>query len=269
MPRTELADQALLLLVGYGVAAGVMLVLWIVQTRTRDATLVDIAWAANLALLALLYAVAIDDAIPERRALVAGIACVWGLRLAGYLFLHRAHGKPEDGRYAALRQRWGARANRNFFWFFQAQAALDALLSIPFLLALANSSPSLEALEWAGAAIALVGVVGEATADAQLARFKRAGARGKTCREGLWRYSRHPNYFFEVVVWIGFALVALAAPHGWIALFAPVLIFSLIWFVTGIPATEAQAVKTRGADYVDYQRTTSMFVPWFPRRASN
>lgn len=246
-----------------------MFTLWLAQTRTRDATLVDIAWAANLAILALLYAISIEGALAERRVLVASVACVWGLRLAGYLFVNRALGKPEDGRYAALRAGWGAHANRNFFWFFQAQAALDALLSIPFLLALANPSPKLEALEWIGAAIALCGVIGEATADAQLARFKRKGLKGKTCREGLWRFSRHPNYFFEVVVWIGFALVALAAPHGWIALFAPALIFGLIWFVTGIPATEAHAVKTRGADYVDYQRTTSMFVPWFPRKASN
>lgn len=246
-----------------------MLLAWLAQARTRDATLVDVAWAANLALLAVLYAVSIDGALGERRVLVAGIACAWGVRLSGYLFVNRAFGKPEDGRYAALRASWGSRANRNFFWFFQAQAALDALLSIPFLLALANPSQGVEALEWIGATIAVCGVLGEATADAQLARFKRKGLKGKTCRDGLWRFSRHPNYFFEVVVWVGFALVALAAPHGWIALFAPALIFCLIWFVTGIPATEAQAVKTRGADYVDYQRTTSMFVPWFPRRASN
>ena len=267
MPTTTLLQPAQwqALVVGTALAAATMLVLWLRQLRTRDATAVDIAWAANLAGLAILYAM-LSDAPAGRRWLVALCGGTWGLRLAWHLWRHRI-GKGEDGRYASLRASWGESAQSKFLVFFVAQALLDALLSLPFLLAAFHAKATLHWTEIVGALVVLVAVVGESIADAQLERFKRRpDARGRTCRVGLWRLSRHPNYFFEWSAWIGFALLATSAPLGWCAWFAPALMLYLLFKVTGIPATEAQALRSRGDDYREYQRTTSVFVPWFPRR---
>ena len=104
-------------------------------------------------------------------------------------------------------------------------------------------------------------------ADRRLAHFRgRPGNRGKTCREGWWHYSRHPNYFFEWLHWWSYMALAAGAPYGWVALLAPTAMFYLLFRVTGIPPTEAQALASRGDDYREYQRTTSVFFPWFPKR---
>lgn len=279
---------------GWLVAAVVMLAMWMVQVVRKDATLVDVAWTVNLALLAALYAwiapvvaehvssapgasathaAALNSAHGamegiERRLVIALLVAAWALRLASHLVVDRVIGKPEDGRYKTLRANWGANANRNFFVFFQAQALLDAVLSLPFALVCLNSAPKLHALEWIGIALWFVAISGESLADRQLAQFKKEpNSRGKTCRRGLWNYSRHPNYFFEWLHWVAYALIALAAPLGWLALSSPAIMLYLLWKVTGIPATEAHALKSRGQDFVDYQRTTSAFVPWFKKRA--
>lgn len=251
---------------GWALAASVMLALWAFQLRTKDATEVDVAWAANLGGLAVLYAV-LGNGNPSRRVLVAVLVALATWRLALHLYLDRARKGVEDGRYAALRQKWGAAAPRNFFWFFQAQALLDVVLALPFVLA-CGAKAELGTLDVAAALLFVAGVVGESVADRQLARFRRDPAnRGRTCRVGLWRTSRHPNYFFQWLLWCAYALFACAAPWGWIGLGSPLLMLVLILFVTGIPPTEEQALRSRGDDYREYQRTTSAFVPWFPRAA--
>jgi steroid 5-alpha reductase family enzyme len=255
-----------LLLPGLGVCSAVMFLVWLHQAARRDATAVDVAWAANLGVLAVLYAVfATGD--PERRVLVAVLGGVWAVRLAGWLAWHRLGSRRgEDARYADLRRSWGERANARFFWFFQAQGVLDVLLSLPFLLAVSHVSPGFGTLEILGAVVAAGSICGETVADVQLHRFKMDPAsKGRTCRVGLWRASRHPNYFFEWTYWVGIAFVAWSAPWGRLGLVSPVVMLYLLWNVTGIPAAEAQAVKSRGADYLDYQARTSAFVPWFPR----
>jgi steroid 5-alpha reductase family enzyme len=192
---------------------------------------------------------------------------IWGGRLAVYLLTTRVFGHGEDARYAALRQARGRAANRWFFWFFQAQALLVALLSWPVAAAASDPNPTISPLMWIGAALWMAAVVGESVADRQLSAFKAVPAnRGRTCRAGLWRYSRHPNYFFEWLVWVAYAIVATPSPGGWLAWFCPALMLYFLYRVTGIPATEAQALKSRGEEYRDYQRTTSAFVPWLPRR---
>jgi len=234
----------------------------VVQARTRDASLVDVGWAAGLGFLALSCAYLLPGD-PTRRALVGGMAAVWSLRLAAHLYFDRVRGKPEDGRYAALRASWGGAANRNFFIFFQAQGALDAALALPFA-ALCSKSGPLGAADALGAVVWVAAVSGEAAADRALAAFRaRTDSRGRVCREGLWRYSRHPNYFFEWLHWLAYAAMA---PADWRVWVSPALMLFFLLRVTGIPATEAQALKSRGDAYRDYQRTTSMFVPWFPRR---
>jgi steroid 5-alpha reductase family enzyme len=156
-----------------------------------------------------------------------------------------------------------------FLLFFEFQALLCLVLAAPFYLAASNPAPEITGLEYAGIAIWLAAIAGESIADRQLAAFKRDPAnKGKTCRIGLWNYSRHPNYFFEWLIWVAFALFALDSPNGWAGLISPALILYFLFKVTGIPATEAQALRSRGEDYRRYQQTTSAFVPWFPRRSS-
>ena len=138
--------------------------------------------------------------------------------------------------------------------------------ALPFLLMAANPSPTLHPVQWFGVALFVVAKFGETTADRQLARFRADPAnKGTTCRQGLWRYSRHPNYFFEWLVWCAFAALAWPAPHGAWALVMPALMYVLVTRVSGIPYTEAQALRSRGEDYRRYQRTTSALIPWFPK----
>ncbi len=125
-------------------------------------------------------------------------------------------------------------------------------------------------MEVVGLLIFIASVTGEAIADAQLRRFKSSSLnRGKVCQVGLWRYSRHPNYFFEWMIWCGIALMAVQAPMGLFALGCPILMLLLLLFVTGVAPSEAQSLKSRGEAYRTYQRTTSKFVPWFPKGGQN
>ncbi len=256
------------LLEGWGIAAALMLVLWLIQRATRDAGVVDVGWAAGLGILAVFFALR-SEAPDGRRLLVGGMAGIWALRLALHLLRDRVLGKPEDGRYQTLRASWGEKAQLFFFVFFQAQALLDAILAVPFWIALASPAAFGQATDAIGLAVWLTAVGGESLADRQLARFRaRPESKGKTCREGLWRYSRHPNYFFEWLHWWAYPIVAWGAPWWAFTLTAPALMLFFLLRVTGIPATEAQAVKSRGDDYRDYQRTTSAFVPWFPKKGA-
>ncbi len=255
-----------LLLVGLVLAASVMAVLWYVQVRIHDASHVDVAWAALIASAAILYALLADGDV-RHRLLAAALASMWGFRLAGYLYVSRIHGKEEDGRYRTLRAKWGAGANRNFAWFFQFQALFVVFFSLPFALICLDPDSTIAAPAWIGVAVWAVGNAGTIVADRQLARWRANPANaGKTARRGLWGWSRHPNYFFEWVSWCGIALVATTAPNGWIAWIVPAGLLFLLFRVTGIPATEGQALRSR-ADYAEYQLTTSAFVPLPPRSA--
>jgi len=257
-----------LALVGVAIVAAMMLVLWTVHLLIKNAAIVDFGWALGLALLALWYAWA-GPGYPARKWAIASMAGFWGLRLGFYLLFARVIGHPEEGRYVQLRKDWKTNLPVRFLFFFEFQALLDVVLSLPFLLACLDTRAPLGVIEKIGAGIWLVAIVGESVADRQLDAFKKNKAnRGKTCRAGLWKYSRHPNYFFEWLVWVGYATFAIASPWGWLGLLSPLLILYFLLGVTGIPATEAQAVRSRGDEYRAYQRTTSAFIPWFPKEKS-
>jgi len=257
-----------LLAVGAVLAAVAMAVLWVVQVRIRDASHADVAWAVLIACAALAYAVLADGDVAHR-VLAAVLASIWGWRLGLYLLFNRVLGKEEDGRYQALREKWGENASRNFFLFFQFQAALVVFFSLPYALISLDPADGLGLVEWAGAAVWAIGNVGVITSDWQLARWRADPAnKGKTARHGLWSWSRHPNYFFEFVTWLGVALVAIAAPWGWVSWAVPAVLLYFLFRLTGIPATEAQALRSR-SDYAEYQRTTSTFVPLPPKRAQS
>jgi steroid 5-alpha reductase family enzyme len=261
-----LPQAAHLALTGAAIVAGMMLVLWLIHLLIRNAAIVDVGWAAGLGILALYYAVA-GPGYSARKWAIASMAGFWGLRLAAYLLFARVIGKPEEGRYVQLRKEWKRKLAVRFLFFFEFQALLDIVLSLPFLLACLDTRAPLGFLEKFGAGIWLVSMTGEAIADQQLHVFKKNPAnQGKTCRAGLWKYSRHPNYFFEWLLWVAYAVFAFASPWGWIGLISPALILYFLFGVTGIPATEAQALKSRGDEYRAYQRTTNSFVPWFPKK---
>ncbi len=248
---------------GWILAAVVMVLLWVWHLRLRNAGVVDAGWTALVSGLAILYA-NIGDGAWSRRSAIAWMMGSWGARLTVYLLYDRVFGRPEDGRYADLRRAHGDHANVWFFWFFQAQAAAAVFFSLPALLVAVNPEPRLSPLELTACGLWVVAFAGESTADRQLVRFKANLAnRGHTCQAGLWRYSRHPNYFFEWILWMAYALVAVSSPWGWTAFACPAAMLYLLFKVTGIPATEAQALRSRGDEYRNYQRTTSVFVPWF------
>jgi len=253
------------ILLAVGILCLMQFLFWLLQVRSRNAGWVDVGWALGLAVVALLAAFQ-GPAPVSRRLLVGVLGGLHGLRLGLHLWRRVAAEAQEDGRYQTIRANWSTQVNAKFFVFFQAQALLDVLLGVPFLLAAWNPSPSLHLLEGIALGIWLIAWAGEALADAQLRRFKaRPESRGRTCRDGLWRFSRHPNYFFEWLVWVAYALLALTAPWGWAALACPVLMLYFLLRVTGIPATEAQALRSRGEDYARYQRETSAFIPWFTK----
>ena len=254
-----------LIFTGWAIIALMMTALWILQRKTKDAGIVDVGWASCLGILAILYACFAQGWLP-RRLLVGLLGGVWSFRLAWYLLRNRILGKPEDGRYQTLRKNWGEQAQVKFFVFFQIQAILDIILSLPFLVLANNSEPVFYTVEYLGVVIWLISITGETFSDWQLAKFRnRAENRGKTCTIGFWRYSRHPNYFFEWLHWISYAAMGTAANYGWLTFFSPLIMLFFILKVTGIPPTEAQAVISRGDDYRRYQRTTSAFFPWFPK----
>lgn len=255
-------------LLGWALSALLLLALYLVQRRTRDATAVDAGWGASLAVCAVLYA-ALGPGTLAQRLLIAIPVAVENARIAS--LVRRRLGKGEDTRYQELRRRWHERGReqRTFAIFYQAQAFLAALLSIPALLACFNKSGSIAAVQWAGAALWLVAFALEATADRQLAAFRADPAnKGAVMSDGLWRYSRHPNYFFQTLTWVAYALIAVPAPWGWIAFLAPALILYLVLCVTGVPPAEESSLRSRGEAYRRYQQETSVFFPWFPRRSS-
>lgn len=234
--------------------------------KIRNAGIVDVVWSAGFAPVALYFALA-SSGNPLRRAMVATMVALWSLRLGSYLFVRvKGHHPQEDRRYSQLRLEWGAQADRKMFWFFQLQGGLLMVLSVPFLLASLNARSSISWIEWFGLFVWGVGLIGESAADDQLKKFKADPAnRGKVCQAGLWQYSRHPNYFFEWVIWVAFFLFASGSHWGWITIYCPALMLFFLLRVTGIPMTEELAVKTKGDAYREYQRATSSFVPWFKR----
>jgi len=242
-----------------------MFVLWLIHLKTNNAAVVDFGWALGLAQFAVIYA-ALGNGYLPRRILIGAIAGIWGLRLATHLLFDRVIGQPEEGRYQQLRKEWGGNIKLKFLFFFEFQALLDVLLSLPFLLVCLNPQPRLSWLEYAGAGLAAISIIGEGVADRQLKQFKANPAnKGRTCQVGLWNYSRHPNYFFEWLIWMAYFVFALASPYGYITLVCPALMLYFLYRVTGIPATEAQALRSRGDEYRRYQQTTSAFVPWFKK----
>ena len=252
-----------LLLEGWAVCAAAQAILWLVALRTKNAGIVDVGWALTFSAVIAAFGLSTGHWPP-----IAAVVFAWSLRLGGYLIARGAATGPEEGRYADLRARWAPHATRNFFVFFQAQAALTAVLATAFVVPFVESSRS-EVLRTVGMAISVLGIAGETLADAQLAKFKRTH-KGQVCDVGLWGWSRHPNYFFEWCVWVGYAVYGFAYwPWGLVALAPQAIILASIFGVTGIPPTENQAIRSKGDAYREYQKRVSRFVPMPPKSRGN
>jgi steroid 5-alpha reductase family enzyme len=252
-----------LLLEGWALCAAIQALLWLIAQRTKNAGIVDVGWALTFTAV-----VALFGASTGRWPPVAAVVVLWSLRLGGYLIARGAATGPEEGRYADLRARWAPHASAKFFVFFQAQAALTAVLASAFVVPFVRA-PGTPWLCWVGLALSAMGVIGETLADAQLARFKRKH-KGQVCDVGLWSWSRHPNYFFEWCVWLGYAVAGFAyAPIGLVALAPQAIILGSIFGVTGIPPTENQAIRSKGDAYRAYQKRVSKFVPLPPKSRGN
>lgn len=257
------------LLVAFIFIVVMMAMVFVISQKIHNAGIVDVAWSMGFFPVALIYSLINHGAI-TRKIILVSLVAAWSLRLGGYLAWRAAQHHPEeDRRYQQLREEWGVNAQHKMFWFFQFQGVLLVLLTIPFLLICLNREPDLQITEWIGMSLWCVAMAGETIADRQLAKFKsNPTRRGLVCQEGLWRYSRHPNYFFEWLIWGAYFIFALGSPWGWISFFAPLLMLFFLVKVTGIPMTEALAVKTKGEEYRAYQQTTSAFVPWFRKTNS-
>ena len=239
---------------------------WWLSVRLENYSFVDVTWALSFAPVVAWLAFSGEGWL-SRRIGIAVLISAWSLRLGLYLWRRVASHHPrEDARYAVLRQKWAANPPKAFFWFFNAQAVLVWLLMLPVFLISNRPETHWSTLELLGLALWAVALLGEGIADAQLAAFKRANRDPQAiCQSGLWHYSRHPNYFFQSLLWWGLFLMALPAPWGWTAIIAPLAMLHFLLNVTGIPLTEKLALEKRGEAFREYQRTTSAFVPWFRR----
>jgi steroid 5-alpha reductase family enzyme len=248
---------------------------WVVQQRTGNSGWVDTIWTFAVGLVgagSALWPVA--GAVPNARQwLVAALVAIWSVRLGLHIAVRTA-GITDDPRYAAFAREWGVDSPRRMFVFLQNQA----LGSVPLVFAIfvAAHFPG-EGLRWQdylGALILALGIGGEALADSQLKQFREnPDHRSQVCDVGFWRWSRHPNYFFEWLGWLAYPVIAISShypqsyPWGWASLLAPVFMYWILVYVTGIPPLEAQMLRSRGERYRDYQARTSIFFPLPPREA--
>jgi len=239
---------------------------WLVSLAVKNASIVDIVWGLGFVMVAWVERIAVDgDNV--RQWLLTVMVSVWGLRLAGYLF-RRNHGKGEDFRYQAMRRHHGDRFPIvSLFTVFALQGLLMWIVSLPVQLGQADASPGVGAVAVAGIAVWCVGVFFETVGDAQLARFKADPANsGSVMDRGLWRYTRHPNYFGDACVWWGIAIVAAETGSGAFGLVGAVVMNVLLLKVSGVPLLE-RSLNKRRPGYADYVRRTSGFVPRPPKAA--
>lgn len=243
---------------------------WVVEKLTGNGGWVDVIWTFSTGAAGAAYGLLPPDGeITPRGGLIAAMSLLWGLRLGLHL-VGRAS-RHRDPRYIKFREQWGKGADARMFRFLQMQAVAAALLVMTMWLAARNPAPGLTVMDWAGVAVFGLSLFGESAADAQLAAFKRDPAnKGKVNDRGLWAWSRHPNYFFEWIIWLSYALMAVNLAGdwswGWLAFITPLYMLWLLTRVTGIPPLERHMEQTRPQAWADYKARTSVFIPLPPRR---
>jgi len=243
----------------------IMFIFWISQVFTKNAGVIDIGWALGLAVLTAIYTFTLDG-YRVRQIMLLCMISLWAMRLSGLLIRRMIRSKKEDERYQLLRRDWAPNINFKFFLLFEIEAVLDLVLSIPFLIICFNPDPQLSFIEIFGILIWVTAFAGEIIADEQLHGFRmKPENEGQVCQDGFWNYTRHPNYFFEWCMWIGYFIFAVGSPYGWIGILSPIIMYLLLTKVTGVPFAESMSLKSKGDLFKEYQRTTSIFIP-LPKR---
>lgn len=249
---------------------GVMALAWFVAGWTGRSGWIDAIWSYAVGaggVMTSLLPLGASDQNDARQWLVAGLAALWSLRLGSHIAARTLHG-GDDPRYRQLREEWGGKFRARLFWFLQIQAAAAFLLVVTILTAAHRPGDGLSYGDLLGIGIFAIAIVGEAVADRQLARFSAEPEnKGKVCDTGLWAFSRHPNYFFEWLVWVAFAAIAIVGGYyifGWGALAGPAFMYCLLVHVSGIPPLEAHMLRSRGEAFRAYQRRVNAFWPGLP-----
>ena len=254
--------------VGLLVTMIIMFISWIWAVKINNFGIVDAVWAFCFFVHAGIF-FSLSDGFLERKILLLLMIGAWSSRLGYYLSvrLHKLH-PEEDTRYNHLRSEYADKFKSRFLLFYFYQAVSVSVLTLPFIFVFRNPDPQIGIVEVIGAVYWFVAVCGESIADYQMSLFKTMSKKdpkmGKTCNIGLWKYSRHPNYFFESNIWWGFFIFMMRSGVYW-GVYSALIILFLLLKVTGVPPSEAQALKTRGKEYEDYQKKTSVFFPWFPK----
>jgi steroid 5-alpha reductase family enzyme len=230
----------------------------------KDNSIIDNGWGLGFIILAL-YSFFSMNHYYNRHILITGLVILWGMRLSLHI-LYKNWGKKEDPRYAAWRKAWGKSVVwRSFFQVFMLQGIVMLIIAQPVLLVNASYEDHLTLLDLMGLILWIVGFIFEVVGDYQLLRFTHETKNhGQIMTTGLWRYTRHPNYFGEAAMWWGIFLIALSVPHGWTATMSPATITFLLLYVSGIPMAEQPFAHN--ADYKRYAKRTSAFFPWFPKK---
>ncbi len=244
---------------------GLFLVLWLLHLKIQNASLADVGFCLGFWVVVLVCGLW-SEGNPERRMIIVGMGSAYGLRLGFHLLGNRVLGRSEDPRYQSIRKKLGAWEMPVFFLWFQFQVV--ACIGFGGLLCwiMANSPEGFRWWDALGVILFLVAFFGEGIADRQLERFRADPKnKGKTLRSGLWKYSRHPNYFFECVHWWAYVPMAVGLSWWGLSIIWPLIMMASLLWVTGIPWVEHQALMSRRESYREYQRTTNRFFPWFPK----
>lgn len=253
------------MIIAFVITALIMLIfilgIWAWYLITDNPSIVDVCWSIGIFICGSSYLYQqLPDGQTMRNLLAWVLLLAWAGRLAGFLWVTRIAKGKHDPRYETISDSWKISKKIGFLLNFTLQGFLMMIIALPFLFIPSVNSPVPTLFDMISIILIILGLVGETIADWQLNSFKQA-SRG-VCNVGLWHYSRHPNYFFEWIIWMGFALLGISGHWGWISLMSPILLFIIFFFVTG-PITERQSLLSRGEAFKEYQRTTSFIIPWF------
>lgn len=234
-----------------------MCLIWLWYRYTSNPSVVDVGWASGLTLSGLIYLN--QQSLSTRSVLLSLALFVWGMRLGGYLWWTRIKSQHLDKRYTALSSSWKVKKPLGFFINFQLQGVFIFMVSSSWYFTSLNRANNISFLDLFGLFIFIIALILETKADLQLQRFKKEYP-GQVCNQKLWSISRHPNYFFEWLIWCSFSLFAFSSFYGLLAVFSPLALYLIMRSIT-IPITERESIKSRGEDYIKYQTTTPEFFP--------
>lgn len=235
-----------------------MFVIWLWYCSSNNPSVVDVGWATGLTLSGLIY---LSQNFSAHNLVFALALLAWGIRLGGYLWWTRIRPHHVDKRYTALSSSWKINKPVGFLLNFQLQGIFIFIVSLCWYFTGLNARTNFSFLDILGLILFTTALILEAEADWQLYRFKKENP-GQVCAVHLWRFSRHPNCFFEWLIWCSFSIFALSSPQGWLSIISPLALFMIMFYIT-IPITEAQSLKSRGDEYRKYQAKTPKFFPRF------